>query len=204
MSTTPHTYLSELYLMYFIVPLWILAGVADWICHRRAAIERTSGPKESMLHLLMLAEMGIPVLAGLFLEVNALIFGLMITAFFFHEATALWDVTFASKWRRITPVEQHIHSFLEMLPLMAISIMALIHWGQFAALFGGGSELPDFTLRFKTTPLPSHYVLLLMAAIAVFELMPYAQELWRTWHCRMQRGKPRDELGSSGHSAHRQ
>ena len=184
MPAVPMTQLSELYLMYFIVPLWLAAGVADWICHRRAGIECTSGPKESLIHLLMLAEMGVAVLAGLFLEVNALIFALMLAAFFLHEATALWDVTFASKTRVITPVEQHIHSFLEMLPLMAVSIMALIHWGQFAALFGQGREAADFTLKLKDPPLPLPYVLLLLCAIALCELAPYAEELWRTWRNR--------------------
>lgn len=173
-------YLSELYLMYFIVPLWLAAGVADWLCHRHANIEHTSGPKESLIHLLMLAEMGVPVLAGLFLQVNALVFALMIAAFFLHEATALWDITFASRSRVVTPLEQHVHSFLEMLPLMAISIMALIHWDQFTALFGLGSGHADFSIARKELPLPRHYVLLLMGAIALFELAPYLEELMRT------------------------
>ncbi len=174
----PH--LSELYLMYFIVPLWLAAGMADWFCHRRSGIEHTSGPKESAIHILMLVEMGAPVLAALFLEVNALVLLLMVGAFFLHEATALWDVTYASAHRTVTPIEQHIHSFLEMLPLMAVSMMALLHWPQFAALFGAGPESADWTLRWKDSPLPREYVLWLMGAIFVFELLPYAEEFART------------------------
>ena len=30
-------------LMYGVMPLWIVAGLADWWCHRRTGIERTSG-----------------------------------------------------------------------------------------------------------------------------------------------------------------
>jgi hypothetical protein len=172
--------LNELYLMYFVVPLWLTAGIADWLCHRRAHIEKNSGPKESLIHLLMLVEMGIPVLAGLFLQINAGVFAMMIVAFFLHEATALWDVTYATKHRTITPIEQHIHSFLEMLPLMAISIMALLHWSQFAALFRHGSEVADFSIRRKVFSLPSPYVQWLLAAIVVFELLPYMEELART------------------------
>ncbi len=43
-------------LLYFIMPLWFLAGVADWLCHRASDIEHTTGAKESIIHLLMFAE----------------------------------------------------------------------------------------------------------------------------------------------------
>jgi len=189
--TAPHSYLGEHYLMYFIVPLWLAAGVADWICHRRAHIERTSGPKESLIHLLMLAEMGLPILAALFLEVNVAVFILMITCFFLHEITSLWDVAYASKTRTIPPIEQHIHSFLEMLPLMAISMMALMHWEQFTALFGFGGASADFSLTLKAVPLPRQYVVWLLCAVVVFELLPYGEELHRTWRSRRLLEKPK-------------
>jgi hypothetical protein len=48
-------------LMYFILPLWLAAGFADYLCHRAAHIEQTSGVKESILHLLQFVEMGIPL-----------------------------------------------------------------------------------------------------------------------------------------------
>ncbi|WP_343728438.1 diguanylate cyclase [Duganella sp.] len=179
--------LSEQYLMYFIVPLWLAAGVADWVMHRRAGIEHNSGPKESMIHLLMLAEMGLPVLAALFLQVNALVLLFMIAAFFVHEATAMWDVSYAVTRRVVTPLEQHIHSFLEMLPLMAVSMVALLHWPQFTALLGIGPEAADFSLRWKESPLPRHYVVWLMVAIVLFELLPYGEEFLRTLRGRYQR-----------------
>lgn len=60
-----------LILMYFIVPLWLIAGFADWLCHRASHIEKTAGVKESALHLLQFAEIGLGLLAALFLEINA-------------------------------------------------------------------------------------------------------------------------------------
>jgi hypothetical protein len=39
--------------------------------HRQTKIETTSGAKESVMHLIMMAEAGIPILTGLFLEMNA-------------------------------------------------------------------------------------------------------------------------------------
>jgi hypothetical protein len=77
-----------LILMYFILPLWLVAGCADWLCHRASHIERTTGAKESLLHLLMFAELGLPLLAAIFLQINAGIIAIMIVAFFIHEATA--------------------------------------------------------------------------------------------------------------------
>ena len=35
-----------LILMYFVIPVWLAAGIADWFCHRRSNISTTSGAKE--------------------------------------------------------------------------------------------------------------------------------------------------------------
>jgi hypothetical protein len=42
----------------------------------------------------------------------------MIICLILHEATAIWDVHYAYEKRIVTPIEQHVHSFLEMPPLM--------------------------------------------------------------------------------------
>jgi hypothetical protein len=171
---------AVLILMYFILPVWLLAGCADWLCHRASHIETTSGAKESLLHLLMFAELGLPLLAAIFLEINAGIIALMIAAFFLHEATSFWDVSYAVTQRNVSPTEQHVHSFLEMIPLMAILFIISLHWGQFQALFGFGAEIARFDLAWKEEPLPVGYILSVMAAILLFELIPYIEELFRT------------------------
>jgi hypothetical protein len=129
-------------LMYFVLPLWLVAGFGDYLCHRASHIETTSGPKESLLHLLQLSEMAIPTLAAIFLEINALIIAVMIGCLLLHEATAIWDVSYAYRTREVRPIEQHIHSFLEMLPLMGLLVIVTLHWGQFLSLFGVGVERP--------------------------------------------------------------
>src|SRR5882762_3092910 len=100
-------------LMYFVLPLWLAAGFADYLCHRAASIETTSGWKESLLHLLQFGEMAIPTFAAIFLEINALVIATMIICLIAHEATATWDVNYAYSRREVTPTEQHVHSFLE-------------------------------------------------------------------------------------------
>ena len=143
------------FLIYFVLPVWIGAGVADWLCHRASDVEHTGGPEESLLHLLMLAEVGVPALAALFLEVTSPLFGLMIAAFVLHQATALWDVAYAVAVREVTPVEQQVHDFLALMPLMALSFLAVLHWQEFLGLFGLDDGSAQRGFKPKRDPLPT-------------------------------------------------
>jgi hypothetical protein len=172
-------------LTYFILPLWLAAGFADYLCHRAADIEHTSGTKESLLHLLQFAEMAVPILAAIFLEINALIILGMIVCFLLHEATALWDVSYATRTRVVTPIEQHVHSFLEMLPLMGLLMVAVLHWSQFISLFGLAPA--NFALHLKQPPLPWAYVVTMLTLVLLFEVLPYLEELARGLRARRKR-----------------
>jgi hypothetical protein len=174
-------------LMYFILPLWLAAGFADYLCHRATNIAETSGWKESLLHLLQFAEIAVPLLAALFLDINALVIAVMIVCFFLHEATALWDVYYASARRDVGPIEQHVHSFLEMLPLMALVMVIVLHWDQFIALFGIGTARFDITL--KHPPLGFDYIATILVLVLLFEILPYLEELMRG--LRAKRGRAR-------------
>ena len=173
------TVAAEILLMYFVLPLWLAAGFADYLCHRAASIETTSGWKKSLLHLLQLGEMAIPTLAAIFLEINALIIAIMIICLIAHEATAIWDVSYAYRRREVTPIEQHVHSFLEMLPLMGLLIIVTLHWQQFLSLFNLGPATADFNLRLKQPPLPWLYVSTILSLVVIFEILPYLEELVR-------------------------
>lgn len=179
------------YLLYVVLPLWLAVGVADWLCHRVTRIETTSGAKESLIHLLMLAEVGIGVLLGLFLEINALVIAVMAACFVAHEVTAHWDLRYAAGRREITPVEQHVHNYLGALPFMALSFVVVLHWPQALALLGFGPEPADFSLRPKAEPLPLAYVATLIALIALFEVLPYLEELWRGLAAARRRPAPK-------------
>jgi hypothetical protein len=164
-------------LMYFVLPLWLAAGFADYLCHRATHIERTSGWKESVLHLAQFAEMAVPVLAALFLEITSGVILLMMGFLVLHEATAIWDVSYASTRRKVSPTEQHVHSFLEMLPLTGLLLVIALHWPAFAALFGYG--VPEFSFTLKQSPLPLTYTLTMLALTALLEILPYLEELIR-------------------------
>lgn len=64
------------------------------------------------------------------------------------------DVSYATTARTVSPVEQHVHSFLEMIPLMGIVNVVSLHWRQFHALFGFGDEPARFELAWRAEPLP--------------------------------------------------
>jgi hypothetical protein len=178
----PTEILLQHFLMYVVVPVWLLAGVADYWCHRAARIEQTSGVFESLLHLLQFAQVGVPLLAALFLEINAAVLSIMMTGLVLHQATAVWDVRYANDTRRVTPVEQHVHGVLEMAPAIATAVVAILHWPQFLSLFGIGGA--NFAPELKHRALPAWYVWSVMAAVVACGVVPYGEELLRTFRAR--------------------
>ncbi|MDA9399044.1 diguanylate cyclase [Bradyrhizobium sp. CCBAU 45389] len=164
-------------LMYFVLPVWLAAGFADYLCHRAAHIEETSGWRESILHLLQFGEMAIPVLAALFLEITSGVILMMMVFLALHQATAMWDVRYAAARREVAPIEQHIHSALEMLPLTGLLLVVALHWPTFTALIGYGA--PDFSLTLKQQPLPVSYIATMLVLTALVEVLPYLEELMR-------------------------
>src|SRR5947208_15487974 len=89
-------------LMYVVLPLWLAAGFADYICHRASHIERTSGWKESVLHLVQFVEMAVPVLAALFLEINSGVILIMMAFLILHQVTAICDVQYGWTKREVS------------------------------------------------------------------------------------------------------
>jgi hypothetical protein len=168
-----------------VMPIWLGAGLADWYRHRQTHIETTAGPRESMIHILMMTETGVPVMLGLFCEVNA---GVLLASFAtlgVHSATAYWDQTYAEQRRRVTPIEQHIHSLLEVVPLMATGYLMALHWDQARALLGKDRRRPQFALRLKRRdPLSTTTRIGLLTALAVFGVLPYTEEFLRCWRAR--------------------
>jgi hypothetical protein len=167
------------YLLYVLLPAWFLPGLLDWRMHRRTDIAHTSGTRESVLHLAMITEVGAPLLMALLLEINPAMLALMGTAALTHEATAMWDVRLAARsTREVRPGEQNIHSFLESMPFIAIGAVACLHPRQVRALL----RQPDrrgWRLRRKRPPLPRRYVAGVLAAVSVFGVLPYFEELYR-------------------------
>lgn len=171
-------------LMLLVFPLWVAAGLIDWACHRRTAIERTSGLKENLLHLLMMAEVGVGMVAVALLEIDAAVLLIGLVVFVVHELTVYWDLHYTNPLRYIGPFEQMVHSFLEMLPLLSLALLAAVQWDQARALFGLGPATADFSLRPKAEPLPPAFLAWGLATAVLFNAVPLLEETWRCWRAR--------------------
>ena len=172
--------IAALLLALAVMPLWVAAGLADWYCHRRTAIEATSGWRESAFHLLLFAQMGLAGLGVLFLEVNALLVALVGLLWLAHEACTWLELRYVVPRREVRPVEQMIHSFLELLPLVALALLLLL-----AASDPLGLSSPEqWRLRPKEEPLPAGQALGVLGTIFVFNVVPLLEEAWRCWSAR--------------------
>lgn len=168
------------FVLYVLIPLWLLAGLGDWFCHRLTGMSETAGAKESVIHLLMLFEVGLPLLAGLLFEINALVLAVMLIGLGLHEITGLWDLHYAYSKRNIKPLEQYIHSFQERIPMVAFAIVSLLHWDQFIALFSS-IDKASYVLEWKHHPLPISYIVSVIVLAILIEVLPFAEEFWRSY-----------------------
>jgi hypothetical protein len=168
---------AQALLMYVLVPLWIAAGLADWFCHRRTAIARTSGLRENAFHWVLLAQGGLVLAAIALLEINAGVLLLAFAGFLAHELTTYVELRYTVARRQVRPVEQMVHSFMELLPLAILCLAAAMQWAQVRALFGEGA--PDFALQPKAAPWPAGWLLATAGAVLLLNVLPMAEETVR-------------------------
>lgn len=154
-----------------VLPLWIGAGLADWACHRASAIERTSGLRENLVHWLLFLQMGLGVLAALVLETTAAALVLLACVLLVHEITVYLELRYTVARREVRPIEQIVHSLMEMLPAVALALLAALHWEQLRD--------PEWVLRLRQPPVPARALALGAAAVALFNALPLAEETLR-------------------------
>jgi len=172
--------LGAVYLLGFVViPVWMAMGVADYFCHRASNISHSSGTRESLMHLGQFALVGIPLTLALFFEIDAGLLLLMIVFIIFHHAVAFVDVRYANATRQVAPVEQMVHSFLEIMPITAFLLASAISFAQFEALFGFGGASVDFAFHLRRPTLPIWYIAGVLTTAFLFNLVPYVEELLR-------------------------
>jgi hypothetical protein len=165
-------------LVYAVLPLWVVAGFADYLCHRASDMEHATGMRESLIHWVMVAEVGLPLGLSIFFRINALLLLVMIVCLIVHEVTGYLDLKIAMATRKVTIFEHQVHSVLEVIPLTAMLMIMALHWPQTQALFGFGKEVADFSLGPKQ--IPRWVEIIPPAAIfIVFVVAPFAEELWR-------------------------
>lgn len=165
-------------LVHVVLPLWALCGFLDYLCHRVSHIERANGVRESLVHWLMLAEVGLPLGLAVFFRIDTLVLVTMLVFLVVHEVTGHFDLRLAMATRRVTVFEHQVHSFLEIMPLTAMLLVMALHWPQAQALFGWGMERADWSLALKPAP-RWREVARPAGVLLVLVLLPYAEELAR-------------------------
>lgn len=177
-------------LLYLLVPAWLLAGLADYLCHRAAHIDETAGLHESLLHLAMLAALGVGVAAGLWLEINAATLWIMLGACVLHEIVMLADLRWAEQARGIPWYEQWVHGMQQAIPWMGLAAVMLLHPTQTLAMFGLGDVVPQWRLAPKSGELPEGYRTAFIGAALLLVVLPFLEEAARCLRVRLQHRVP--------------
>ena len=155
---------------YGLLPAGALAGLADWLVHRRMDIQHTAGAKESLMHIVMSGQAAIPGLALLLLETNPRSLALMAAGLLSHEATMMADLRYAIARRPVPPVEQKLHGIQNMFPAVPLAMAAASYLAQRRE----GKE-PEPALRFRRDIPPAH--LAVIAAAMLVDGAAFAVEL---------------------------
>ena len=170
---------SRRFINFVLLPAWMAWGFADYVCHRRADIEHTSGTHESLTHGLMIATTGVGIVSAMLFEVNGLVLMIMAASTLTHEAVVLWDVGYASKTRPPSATEQHVHSFLEVLPFTGLAVSVCLNSRDAADLFDPVKRREQLRFKLKTDPRVPLYDAVICALVTVTLVIPYAEEFVR-------------------------
>ncbi len=99
--------------------LWLAAGAMDFWLHRASNIESTSGIPESRLHLAQISILGLATVLWLAFRASYGLFAILLALVCLHAITGYWDTRVAYPKRAIRPLEQHVHSLLDLAPSVA-------------------------------------------------------------------------------------
>jgi hypothetical protein len=157
-------------LIWGLYPAWLLAGAGDYFCHRKTDIERTSGATETWLHVAQFACLASAFACAVLLQVSAGVFAAIVALVLTHSVLSYVDVRYTDGRRRILPVEQTFHGFMDVLPLVAVALLGVLHW----------QEIRAGSLAFALHPAAGQERVLLLSSFAVLAGLPVLEELLRT------------------------
>jgi hypothetical protein len=162
-------------LTWVLYPVWLVAGAVDYFCHRATDIEHTSGALESWLHVGQFLCISVALALVVSLELTWPVMVAAAVALLTHSALAYVDVTYTDARRRITPLEQQVHGYMEVIPLVSLCLVAIVHWDQLASLAHGQP-----VWRLRAEPIESNQRLWLLGSFVVLAGLPIGEELLRT------------------------
>jgi hypothetical protein len=109
------------------------------------------------MHLLLFTQIAAPLVAALFLRVDALLLAFMFVAVLAHSACSFADTAYTQPRRHIAPIEQQIHGFLEVLPLAAVALVVVLHWPAI--------QQPEWKFAARPDALPRRVVAVVLLAL---------------------------------------
>jgi hypothetical protein len=163
-----------------LFPMWLVAGVADWYCHRRTRLEATSGIVEWWLHVAQAAQIGAAMLVALLLEFNALALTLIGVLVLVHWLTAYLDNRYTHTRREIGPFEQQVHAVMTLVPVFAWALLVLAHPAAF--------ERPEWRFDGKDPALRPAAIALVVGLTLLVDGLPLAEEGLRCARAARRRG----------------
>lgn len=156
--------------------LWLLAGAGDFLCHRRTDLPHTSGLGESRMHLLQLAVIGSGLALWLALAPSLSLLAMELLVVIVHALFGYLDTRQAFGRRVISPIEQHVHSILDMAPIIAFGILLGADWS--AAWQRGWS------LAIRQPPFPPAVWMLVLMPALLLCVLPALLEFRAAWSAR--------------------
>jgi hypothetical protein len=159
------------FLIWVLYPLWLIAGGIDYLCHRRTHIEHTSGATESRLHVAEFAAVAAIVLPAVLMEITLALVVFMLAAVCLHAVLSFIDVEYTLGRRPIPSLEQHVHGVLNVVPFIAVALLALLHWNDL---------LSGTALRWKDAPLTLPVQIVLLGSFLILAGTPVIEERFRT------------------------
>ena len=165
-------------LAYIGLLAWLGAGLLDFMCHRRSDLPHTSGLGESTLHLLQLALVGGAIMSGMLFEIDAPVISAMALLVLAHAFVGYADTRWAFRYRSIRPLEQHVHSVLDMAPWIGLGLVVALTWP--AAISA------DFSLDLRQPALRLPVWLLVLVPATLLCGLPAALEWRAAWLARLE------------------
>lgn len=166
-------------LLFAFLPAWLVPGILDWYYHRKTKIEENSSTRESLTHSAMFASVAMPLTFALLFEIDGFILTSAALAAALHEALTIYDVSYANGRRYTPPAEQHVHSFLEVMPMIGAVLLFSTHPRAAANLVKNPRSAIVPAFRRKRHPVPPAYLAAYYSAVMALIVIPYAEEFIR-------------------------
>lgn len=165
------------YIAYAFYLTWLVAGFTDFMLHRRTDLPHTSGLHESAFHLLQLALIGAALASCLLFEMGRSVAVLLVALVSLHAVCGYLDTRWAFRRRMLSPMEQHIHSVLDMAPIVGLAWVTAATWP--AAITGGWNVTPR-----QPALDPGVWFAVLLPALLLC-VVPAALEFRAAWKARV-------------------